>query len=370
MQEIKKRRIVLASVLKPVNDVRMFEKLGLTLSTVADVHLIGFPTRTNVTQGGVHFHPLRNFSRLSFTRLLAPWTILLKIFKLTPTTLVITTHELIVIGILAKFLIRCKLVYDVQENYYRNIRYTNVFPPIIRVILAYWVRLKEKLAQRFIDHYLLAEACYEEEMTFPHEKISIIENKLKRPHIFARQKRDPNVHHLLFTGTLSESTGIFVAIQLAEALHTRNANIRLTIVGYAPMTDTYNRIRSTIENKPFIRLIGGNELVPHDTIVESIANADFGIIAYPPNASTENAIPTKLYEYLGMKLPILLIENKRWENICHQYSAAVRFPAQGDLNADALLEAMRTQPFYTTEPTNIFWESEVHQLLNISSITA
>ena len=34
MQEIKKRRIVLASVLKPVNDPRMFEKMGQSFVAV------------------------------------------------------------------------------------------------------------------------------------------------------------------------------------------------------------------------------------------------------------------------------------------------------------------------------------------------
>ncbi len=41
MQEIKKRRIVLASVLKPVNDPRMFEKMGQSLSHHYEVHIIG-----------------------------------------------------------------------------------------------------------------------------------------------------------------------------------------------------------------------------------------------------------------------------------------------------------------------------------------
>jgi hypothetical protein len=41
MQEIKKRRIVLASVLKPVNDPRMFEKMGQSLSQMYEVHIIG-----------------------------------------------------------------------------------------------------------------------------------------------------------------------------------------------------------------------------------------------------------------------------------------------------------------------------------------
>lgn len=45
---MKKRRIVLASILKPVDDTRMTEKLGATLAQVEgnEVYVIGYPSRT------------------------------------------------------------------------------------------------------------------------------------------------------------------------------------------------------------------------------------------------------------------------------------------------------------------------------------
>ena len=44
---MKKQRIVLASVLKPVDDVRMFEKIGKSLSAITghDVFIIGYPSK-------------------------------------------------------------------------------------------------------------------------------------------------------------------------------------------------------------------------------------------------------------------------------------------------------------------------------------
>ena len=43
MQEIKKRRIVLASVLKPANEPRMFDKIGISLANEFEVYCIGAP---------------------------------------------------------------------------------------------------------------------------------------------------------------------------------------------------------------------------------------------------------------------------------------------------------------------------------------
>ncbi|MBK7653563.1 MAG: hypothetical protein IPJ20_26520 [Flammeovirgaceae bacterium] len=71
---MKKRRIVLASILKPIDDTRMFEKLGTSLSTVKDyeVFIIGYPTTTPLNQEHeIHVLPLKSFKRISIGRLLA-----------------------------------------------------------------------------------------------------------------------------------------------------------------------------------------------------------------------------------------------------------------------------------------------------------
>ncbi len=57
MQEIKKSRIVIASVLKPVNDTRMTEKLGGSLLQRYDVHIIGFPAPHTHLDGLLTVHP-------------------------------------------------------------------------------------------------------------------------------------------------------------------------------------------------------------------------------------------------------------------------------------------------------------------------
>jgi hypothetical protein len=366
MQEIKKRRIVLASVLKPVNDIRMFEKLGITLSELYEVHIIGFPARTNVTKD-IYFYPLHVFNRLSLRRLLAPWTILARVCRIRPHIFIITTHELLLPGVLAKWITGCKLIYDVQENYYRNIRYQDGFPLPIRPILAWWVKLKESLLKPFVDHYLLAERAYQAEMSFPPGRFTIIENKLKKPPSLPRDHQDKSIIRLLFSGTLSESTGVFTAIALADALHHIDPRIRLTIIGYAPLNLTYERIHDITRDKNFVTLIGGDKLVPHHDVMHAIAAANFGIISYPPNPSTENSIPTKLYEYLGSKLPILLINNATWVNRCAPYPAAVVFDAH-QLDAKTLLKMMSETVFYRSEPDDVYWQSEADRLLDSGPI--
>jgi glycosyltransferase involved in cell wall biosynthesis len=368
MQEIKKRRIVIASVLKPVDDTRMFEKMGQSLAPLYEVHIIGYPAGATPVSRGIMFHSLPKFSRLSLKRAIAPWQILRIILQLKPAIVIFTTHELLVVAVLAKLLLRCRMLYDVMENYGRNILHTNAFPLLLRPFLAAWVRLKEWITAPLIDHFILAEAGYQHELKFPGKHTTIIENKFKKPSAI-RPQREANKNgtiQLLFSGTISDSTGVFIAIDLADKLHARRPEIRLTIIGYCALPGTLTRLRAAISTRSFIRLIGGHQLVPHHDILKAIQNADYGIISYPPNPSTTNSIPTKLYEYLGSHLPILLIHHTPWTDLCSPYPAAIPFQAD-HIDPEKILHRMTSTNFYDILPENVYWEHEEQKLLHLLS---
>ncbi|HYF69458.1 MAG TPA: hypothetical protein VD884_15040 [Ohtaekwangia sp.] len=368
MQEIKKRRIVIASVLKPVNDTRMFEKLAQSLAKKFETHVIGFPAESSYEFSPVTPHTLyhEGFKRMSLKRLAAPWVFFHNCFKLKPTDVIVCTHELLIPGILLKLILGCRLLYDVQENYFRNILYTNAFPFWIKPFVAGYVRFKELILSPFVNHFILAEKAYYKEIPFVRAKSVVVENRYKDlPDIHTEKKslQDGNTY-LLFSGTLAETTGVFTAINLADQLHEIDNTIRLTIIGFAAQPAVYNRIIDSIRDKSFIRLVGGNRLVSHQDIIQEIKTHDFGIVAYPPNKSTESSIPTKLFEYLGSQLPMLLIDHPVWEKYCSPFPAAI--PFSEDLpDAAALLHQMKTGRFYQQNVGNVFWSTEEPRLLSL-----
>lgn len=364
MQEIKKRRIVLASVLKPVNDPRMLEKIGSSLEQKYEIHIAGQPGNV-IHYPSITFHELKPFTRLSIARLFAPLKILKKVIAVKPALLIICTHELLSVALMAKILIRCRVVYDVQENYWQNIYYGKAFPYYLRPIVAAFVRAKEWMLSPLVDYYLLAERSYQHELGFTKAKAVVVENKLKKTTTWWLDKKsqtDGNIH-LLFSGTLAETTGVFNAIKIAASLHSIEPRVRLLIIGYCPHHNTFDEIKSEIADKAFITLQGGDQFVSHGDILAAVYTADFGIIAYPPNPSTANAIPTKLYEYLGCRLPILLINHARWTDICKPYPAAITVdPEHFDVNG--VLKDIRSKSFFTSLPDDVYWESEEKKLLS------
>jgi glycosyltransferase involved in cell wall biosynthesis len=370
MQEIKKRRILLASVLKPMDEPRMFERFGHSLAANGyEVFIAGFPnSATSMPANGTQFLPHKKFNRISIARIKVRFEILQKAFSIKPDVFVISTHELIGIALIYRILTGRKIVYDVQENYWLNITHTHAWPKFIRPIVAFTVRLKEVISSPLFSKFLLAEKCYEKELRFVKGKSTVIENKCRLPDHFQRRP-SINCIPLIFTGTLAESTGVFDAIDLTKKLYKTNSRIRLSIIGHCAQSKVLSRIKEEIANSNFISLIGGNDFVPHEKIMEAVATAHFGIIAYRKSPHTENRIPSKLYEYMAGELPILLQNHQPWIEVCEPYTAAVPVDYnQPDIKM--ILEKISLNNLYTSYPNEANWQNEelvllraIHELL-------
>lgn len=361
---MKKSRIVIASVLKPADDVRAFEKMASTLVAAGyEVYLIGMPASTPITPPGVRFLELVPFSRLNWKRALAPLKVLQKVRKVKPEYLIVNTHELLIVSLLNRILFGVKILYDVQENYYQNIIWTHAFPSWLRRPLATWVRLKERLLTPFFHRVIFAEKCYRQEMKFMTKKSVVLENKSVLPPTFSRRP-EPGKIVIAFTGTLAVSTGVFEAIELAEKLYEKRADIELHIVGSCPLPDVLAAIKNRCFGKSYIRLTAGKMQVGHDRILDLISRAHFGIISYPRSPHTANRIPTKLFEYASAKLPILLTDNPAWTALTDPISASIRVDFKSP-DADRILDEMSNRKFYTGPVNEFLWRSEETRLTDL-----
>jgi glycosyltransferase involved in cell wall biosynthesis len=353
----------------------MYEKFGISISAIdkVEVHIAGFKSsgeEANVQPGNLTFHPIFQFERLSWKRVVAPWSFLKLLLKVKPQIIIVTTFELLKVTILYKILFGGVLLYDIQENYYRNIAFNKTYPPVIRNILALYSRLIEYLSRPFINHYILAERNYEMEFSFSKGKSLIIENKHRtmkgEPEALKRTKPASGTSiKLLYSGTISEGYGIFEAINLAEKLHEINQNITLTITGYCSKIQTLDIVKNKIKDKSFITLIGGNSLVPHKLIIEAISKADFGLLSYLPNPSTENCIPTRLFEYQAHILPMIIQENQLWKEVSEPNQSAI-FINYNNFDPRELYKQMIHQSFYPNGAgSENLWKGEESKLCSL-----
>ncbi|MBC5773253.1 glycosyltransferase [Pontibacter sp. KCTC 32443] len=366
------KRILLASLLKPINDTRMYEKLGLSLSKLpyTQVHIAGFeaPAPAGIPSN-VQLHPVFSFRRLSISRFTAQRKFLKLLQSIKPDLIIVCTHELLLAAWYYSRKYKCKLIYDVQENYSLNLTAQDTYHPILKRVLATGVRSIEQLTASRIDHFLLAEQSYAQELPFIEDRFTILENKYKPGTNYIKPATPVQVNRdklkLLYSGTISSLYGIFEAVRLAEELHKTNADVTLTIIGYCAHTQTLQKLQQAILGKPYITLIGGDKLVPHQAILQAIATHDIGLLPYQPNPSTFRCIPTKLYEYMAYGLPILMKQNPLWDNLLSEAKAGLSINFNHH-SISSLLLALYENKFYTSGiPADIFWEQEEGKLVTI-----
>jgi glycosyltransferase involved in cell wall biosynthesis len=234
-----------------------------------------------------------------------------------------------------------------------------------RYILAFWVRVLEKITSPFICHYFLAEKCYRTELTFLNNKFTILENKYKSilPQEGPEEKGKSAGINFLFTGTLSENYGIFQAIDFVKKFHSYRPGSQLKIMGRCAIPTTLKKIRDSIKGHNYIELIGGAELVPHTEIIKAIKQADFGLVSYQPDKTNKDKIPTKLFEYMALQLPIILQNHQPWVEFCLPYQSALPI----DFNHINIIEInnnLNNMSFYPDGISgDLFWESEENKLL-------
>jgi glycogen synthase len=366
------KRILIASLLKPINDTRMYEKLGLSISKLAntEIHICGFEGKIpEIQNSNLCFHSLFSFDRLSISRFRAQLKYYRFLKNLKPDLVVVCTHELLLASYIYCKKHNIKLVYDIQENYTLNLQKQNNYNSVLKRLLAFGVGSIEKFTASAVSQFILAEKSYSEELTFIEDRYTILENKYKKPENHLTPPTPVTLSddrlRLLYSGTISEEYGIKEAITLVDKLVKFHKPASLTIIGYCANKETLEQTQQLISGKEYIKLIGGDKLVQHSEIINEIAKADFGLLPYQPNDSTARCMPTKLYEYMANALPVLISPNPLWQAIVQQRQAGISINFE-NINVAELWYLINNTPFYTLGiPEDIFWDDEEAKLLQI-----
>jgi len=358
-------KIVIASTLKPVSEPRAYEKFAQSLakSTKYQVHIIGpTPSVATVAQN-ILLQPIATKSNNIIGRLLRPWLILKQIYKIDPAILIVGTHELLIIGVLLKTVSKIKLVYDVQENYFFNFLYQRNYPWGVRHFLAVYVRVKEILIASFVDHFILAEQCYSLELPFIKSRFTVVENKFIKPRI-ELEKHHQKVTTFLLSGTISKDFGVLAAIAFIRQLPA--AENRLIIIGHCPNKTTIKMLDRATKTDNNIILKLSLTPISHQTILSEIGDKTIALLPYITNKSTVNKVPTKLYEFIGLGVPIIISTNPMWSELIVKYQAGISIDFSQPLNSVILSGIISLSKLsQTIDKKDFMWENEEIKLLKL-----
>ncbi|MEM6841330.1 MAG: hypothetical protein AAF632_03835 [Bacteroidota bacterium] len=366
---MKKEVGVIMSVLKPVDDTRMYEKMAQSLVGTGkfSVNIIGFYSNTHTASSDISFYPIFNFKAQQLIRLLANFQVFRLMLRIKPNFIIVTTPELAPAVLLYKSISRVRLFYDTRENHSRNIVYHHQKQKRARKWLARLIdKLEQQLAQKSGCLLVAEQGYYQEKPWLANFSAVLLENKvipLTQP--LARKVKQENLC-LLYSGTISDVYGIWEALSLAKQLYQALRNrMVFRLIGHVTQLATYHKLQAIASDNPWILSTISLSPVPHRQLLEAMQESDFGMVCHRILPSIENCFPTRIWEYMNYELPFFLQDHSPWVEYCQPWQCAVPINfSQSDWPIEKVVEKVERTRFYPRgKPLDIYWEG--HKFISV-----
>ncbi len=360
------KRIAISSVLKPANEVRMYERLAKTLSksNKYEINLIGIqPKSFSSEEKNIKFKYINARNRGLSSRISALVQTYRHLKKIQPDVYICTSPDLCLLGSFYKRFNKCKVVFDLQEDYRANLENQQIYTGINKRLVRLVLNLTEKYIYPSIDHFILAEKAYQN-LGFVENRFTILENKFADNYKLDILKSENKDLKFLFSGVISDYSGIQNAVEIWKKIYAVYPDSELKIIGICYQKSINDYLKIEEAKQPNISLVGIDEFVNHKEIIESVISSDFGFITHQYSNSNSDRIPTKLYEYNYFNLPFIIETNTKWEEIGSQLGTAISVDYQ-QLNIEKLLKTLLSIKISTQRRINRVagWESEEPKLL-------
>jgi glycosyltransferase involved in cell wall biosynthesis len=297
------------SILKPVDDPRVIEKIAYSLKKGSkyDINIIGLHSKKISHMPGYVFHPVIYSKPGLVYRLLAIWKTGQKLIQLSPQVIIFNTPEIQWLIVLYKRIFGCYIIYDIQENWRLNNRARKHRPRLMRILYDVFIYGNEHLLHRWVDQVILAERVYENQLSFLRRPFVVLENKFNKDILVNHQvHKVEGPIKLVFSGTISTDFGVWDAIHIARKLVAQNIDVTLKIIGHCPERKLFDQLTQTADKEIFIELNISKEPIVHAQIIQSLLEADAGMIFYQNLPHLMGKRPSTVFELLALNKPFLV----------------------------------------------------------------
>ncbi|MEW6095442.1 MAG: glycosyltransferase family 4 protein [bacterium] len=286
-------------------EVKTFVKAGY------DVVLIAQNDKEEIVDG-IRIVPLPMLKNRLKRMVLLPFPCLLKALKQKANVYHFHDPELLLVGLLLKLMTKANVIYDVHEDYGKQILSKSYLPKFARSTIAWAVNKIEKVISRTFD--AIVTATDDIFNNFSYHKRAVAVKNFPVLSNFAEIKKDhtnnSGVFNLIYVGGLTEIRGVTQMIQALEYINS-NKKVNLTLCGKFYPANYEKQVRSL---KGFEKVEYKGWIEPQD-IPSTITQADVGIVCLHPITNYLTALPVKLFEYMAVGLPVIASNFPLWKEI-------------------------------------------------------
>lgn len=293
------RRVLLLSTVHPSADSRIMYKIAPSLRSHYEV-FCALPGLRGGLCDRLHLIGLPKFSRLLPRILFAHPIALLKCLRLRADIVHIFVPELIPLALLFQWA-GAKVVYEVQENLFKKFaikRYNNGL--IFRKLFCFF----DKLARRRF-HCVFTDDAYLEEYHDLAKPFRVIHNYVSLPVIDSLAQEGARTHRpeVFYLGVVSMERCLDTMVNALASLTNSYPDCHLHLFGPVGVSKT------EIETIPGYAQVKNN-ITFHGYTDQQVAlryarQAVAGIALLKPVADYPESFPTKLFEYMALKLPVI-----------------------------------------------------------------
>ena len=304
-------KVVHLTTVHPPFDTRIFHKEAKTLAKA------GY----NVTLIAQHKKNKEEIEGVRIIGLPTPRNRLFRIFGLSLRTLLLALRqksniyhfhdpELIPVGLLLKMLTSARVIYDIHEDYPRQILSKEWIPMSLRPLVARSVAMLEFLAARFFDG--LVAATPEIAARFPKRKTVVVQNfPLLEEFLSFFDKKIPYHNRspwIVYVGSLTIERGIMEIIQSISQVQ------KPTMLILAGRFDS-PKLRNRIQSLPGWQRTKFLGWLNRSQIKDLLGKARVGLVLLHPLPRYQVAWPVKLFEYMAAGIPVIASNFPLWREI-------------------------------------------------------
>jgi len=220
--------------------------------------------------------------------------------------------ELLSVGMLLKLIKGKKVIYDVHEDYGKQMLSKPYILKIIRKGVGFLVRGIEYFSSKLFDAIIAATDDILKNFYYHKLAVSVKNYPILSNFSIGRQTRktEKKVFSLIYVGGLDEIRGITQIVRALEPFDSDD-QLKLTLCGRFSPTRYELEVRA-LEGFKRVEYLGWID--PHE-IPTLLEMQDAGIVCLHPIMNYVTSLPLKLFEYMAAGLPVIASNFPLWKEI-------------------------------------------------------
>lgn len=284
-------------------------------------------------------------SRSKMGRLATHLSLLQNLVNVRADLYLLHDPELLPLGVLLSLLGK-RVVWDMHEDTYNDIKTKHYLSPALRVIAGGTYRLVQSLAARLLSGFILAEDAYGRSLPAS-LKTCVVHNYplLNRLSPFGDLAKNPE--SLVYIGSISRNRGIFQLLDVVNTLRPRLPGVRLLLIGPFADPELEREVRSYVLDLGIQDNVDIRGPIRNVDAYPLVAQCMIGVALLLPEPNFTSSLPTKMFEYMALGLPVVVSAFPLWEEIVHTHHVGASIdPTDTEGVADLVLHWLTNPDYY------------------------